>query len=98
MTSDASINVISVNITINNQTNISTLELLPSIKQFESRISDYYPRLPIHIHTQNISLIGNTSKLILLGNGFFGERDWGIASSKRSSTEISNYIFPYSIN
>jgi hypothetical protein len=56
---------------------------------FESRLSEFYPRLPIHIFTQNLSLIGNRSKLILIGNGFFGDRDWGIASSGRSSREIS---------
>jgi hypothetical protein len=56
---------------------------------FESRVSDYYPRLPIHIFTQNLSFIDNTSKLILIGNGFFGDRDWGIAKPNRSSREIS---------
>jgi hypothetical protein len=59
---------------------------------FESRVSDYYPRLPIHIFTQNLSFIDNTSKLILIGNGFFGDRDWGIAKPNRSSREISTNI------
>jgi len=56
---------------------------------FESRVSDYYPHLPIHIFTQNLSLIGNTTKLILIGNSFFGDRDWGISVPGRSSTQIS---------
>ncbi|CAF0797699.1 unnamed protein product [Rotaria sordida] len=70
-----------------NLTNNSIIELSSITNQFETRLSDYYPHLPIHIFTQNLSLTGNTSKLILLGNGFFGTRDWGIASSSRSSTE-----------
>jgi hypothetical protein len=76
----------SIKVPINNLTSESS----SSIKEFESRISEYYPRIPIHIFTQNLSLIGNTSKLILLANGFFGERDWGIGSPKKSSTEKSN--------
>ncbi len=80
-----------VNTSISNQTNNSIVDLSFSTKQFEARLSDYYPRLPIHIYTQNLSLIGNTSKLILLGNGFFGDRGWdGLVSAGKSSTQISN--------
>jgi hypothetical protein len=81
-----------VNTSISNQTNDSiVVDLSLSTKQFEARVSDYYPRLPIHIFTQNLSLIGNTSKLILLGNGFFGDRSWeGMISAGKSSTPISN--------
>jgi hypothetical protein len=60
---------------------------------FESRLFNFYPRLPIHIFTQNLSLIGNRSKLILIGNGFFGDRDWGIAKSDRTSQQISTNIY-----
>ncbi|CAF2827386.1 unnamed protein product [Rotaria sp. Silwood2] len=81
------------NFLIINQTNNSILELSSIKKQFEIRVSDYYPRLPIHIFTQNISFIGNTSKLILLGNGFFGDRDWGIASSSKSSREKMTSLY-----
>lgn len=60
---------------------------------FESRVSEYYPRLPIHIFTQNLSLLTNTTKLILIGNGFFGSRGWGIVGSKQSSTQISMFYY-----
>ena len=56
---------------------------------FESRLSNWYPHLPIHIFSQSITSIGNTSKLILIGNGFFGGRNWGIAVPGRSSVEMS---------
>ncbi|CAF4190366.1 unnamed protein product, partial [Rotaria magnacalcarata] len=82
------------NITLTiNQTNDSILELSPRKTEFQNRVSDYYPRLPIHIFNQNVSLIGNTSKLILLGNGFFGSRDWGIAVPGRSSTQKMTSLF-----
>ncbi len=59
---------------------------------FESRLFNFYPRLPIHIFTQNLSLIGNSNKLILIGNGFFGDRHWGISVPGRSSQKISTNI------
>ena len=79
----------SENTSIRNRTKDSNLKLLSLETQFKSRYSDYYPHLPIHIFTQNLSLTGNISKLILLGNGFSGRRDWGIGSPNRSSTEKS---------
>lgn len=71
--------------------------------EFENLVSNYYPRLSIHIFTQNISLIGNSSKLILLGNGFFGDRNWGLGMSSKSSTQKSKLkifilIYTYMIN
>jgi hypothetical protein len=86
--SDKSKNFISENISLINQTE--------NIFKFESHLSDYYPRLPIHIFTQNLSLISNITKLILLGNGFFGDRDWGFAAPGRSSTQISKNYSIYS--
>ena len=78
------------NITLTvNRTNDSLVELSPRKTEFENRFSDYHPHLSIHIFNQNVSLIGNTSKLILLGNGFFGTQDWGIAVPGRSSTQKS---------
>ena len=56
---------------------------------FQSRLSSWYPHLPIHMFTQDLSSLTNTTKLILIGNGFFGDRNWGIAVSGRSSAEIS---------
>jgi hypothetical protein len=77
------------NISSINQTNDSINDSLSSPKPFESRISDHYPRLPIHIYTQNLTLTGNKTKLILLGNGFFGDRNWGIGAPGKSSAEHS---------
>jgi len=68
---------------------ISEIEQITENLTFESRLFDYYPHLPIHIFTQNLSLIGNTSKLILLGNTFFGRRTWNICLPGLSSTETS---------
>mgnify|MGYP006897135787 CR=1 FL=1 len=80
-------------ISLINQSNNSIFEyssiVRPSI-EFKSRLSRYYPHLPIHIFTQNLSLVDNASKLILLGNGFFGDRHWGIAPPGQSSTTKSN--------
>lgn len=69
--------------------NVSIINGIKMNFEFESRIYDYYPHLPIHIFTQDLSLIGNKSKLILLGNGFFRDRYWGFAKPNRSSKEIS---------
>ncbi|CAF1203569.1 unnamed protein product [Rotaria sp. Silwood1] len=95
ITSNNTNNSLIKNFLIINQTNNSIVELSSIIikKEFENRLSDYYPQLPIHIFTQNISLIGNTSKLILLGNGFFGGRDWGIASASQSSTQKMTSLY-----
>lgn len=77
----ARFNLLSKNISKINQTQINLI--------FESRLSDYYPRLPIHIFTQNLSLIHNKTKLILIGNSFFGDRNWGgFAAPGQSSTKI----------
>lgn len=71
--------------------NFSIVNLSTKIHQFQSRNYDYYPHLPIHIFTQNLSLISNisTSKIILLGNGFFGNAYWHFALPNRSSSEKS---------
>ena len=70
--------------------NISMINQTQTNLIFESRLSDYYPRLPIHIFTQNLSLIDNKTKLILIGNSFFGDRNWGgFAAPGRSSTQSS---------
>ncbi len=68
---------------------ISEIKQIKENLTFESRLFDYYPHLPIHIFTQKLSLIGNTSKLILLGNTFFGRQTWDICTPGRSSTETS---------
>jgi hypothetical protein len=75
--------------------NITTINETISNLPFESRLSNWYPHLPIHIFTQNLSLLSDTSKLILIGNGFFGDRDWGVAPPGRSSTEISTSNIDY---
>ncbi|CAF1274794.1 unnamed protein product [Rotaria sordida] len=76
-----------------NQGNNSIFELPSITNQFETRFFDYYPHLPIHIFTQNLSLIGNASKLILLGNGFFGDRHWRLGPLNESSTEKMTALY-----
>ncbi|CAF1520848.1 unnamed protein product [Rotaria sordida] len=83
----------SENFSIINSTNDSILELSSITNQFETRFSNIYPHLPIHIFTQNLSLVDNTSKLILLGNGFFGDRNWRFAVPGRSSTEKMTSLY-----
>jgi len=56
---------------------------------FQSHIHSYYPHLPIHIYTQNLTALENTTKLILLGNGIFGDKKWGLDGGGRSPGEIS---------
>ncbi|CAF0895018.1 unnamed protein product [Rotaria sordida] len=68
------------------QENDSIFKLSSITNQFETRFYDYYPHLPIHIFTQNLSLIGNTSKLILLENGLYGDPNWRINALNQSST------------
>lgn len=75
---------------VNISENFTEINEIESNLTFESRLSTYHPRLPIHVFTQNISLLTNTTKVILIGNGFFGNRHWGIAVPGRSSTAISN--------
>jgi hypothetical protein len=60
-----------------------------SRSEFKSHIPDYYPYLPIHIYTQNLTSMRNTTKLILLANGFFGNANWGLNSIGKSSKELS---------
>lgn len=55
-------------------------------------LDDYYPKLPIHIYTQTIPSTVNTSKLILLGNGFFGDRSWGIPGVNKNSSDTSKNL------
>ena len=60
--------------------------------KFESRLSTWYPHLPIHVFTQDLSSLSNTTKVILIGNSFFGARNWDIPVLSRSSAEISKRI------
>ncbi|UJR21917.1 hypothetical protein I4U23_024987 [Adineta vaga] len=82
------------NITLNNVTN-DTIDTVSSIgNEFQIGQSIYYPQLPIHMFTQNLSLNGNHSKLILLGNGFFGDRTWeGIATDGKTSTQRMTSLY-----
>jgi len=50
---------------------------------------NFYPHLPIHMFTQNLSAMKNISKLILLGNGFFGDEKWGLQAIGNSPNELS---------
>lgn len=52
---------------------------------FASHSSGHYPRLSAHVYRENYTLLGNTSKLILLANGFFGVRSWGLDLESTSS-------------
>lgn len=61
----------------------------PSDVIFTPRLSAWYPHLPIHIFTQNLSRLSNTSKLILIANGFFGDRNWGIPIGSGSPSQMS---------
>jgi hypothetical protein len=70
-----------------------SLDILPRNISIASEFEfNFYPRLPIHIFTQNLSLIGNSNKLILIGNGFFGDRNWRFFVPGRSSQKISTNI------
>jgi hypothetical protein len=79
-----SLHIFPGNISITNETEFNYT--------FESRLFDFYPHLPIHIFTQNLSLIGNRSKLILFGNRFFGDPHWRFLVPGRSSQQISTNI------
>ena len=59
-------------------------------KPWESRLFQYYPRLPILIYNQNLKRSFNCSKTILIGTGFFGTPDWG-ATKGNSSREHSKW-------
>ena len=74
-----------------NETNVSSGSVSTSgVKPFEVLLPDYYPRLPIHMYTHNATFTGNRSQLILLGNGFFGDRKWGLpALGTGDSTKLS---------
>ncbi|CAF3843286.1 unnamed protein product [Rotaria sp. Silwood1] len=63
-------------------------------QKFQTRFADSYPHLPILLFTQNLSLTGNTSKLILLANGFFNSRDWeGIGAPHKTSTQKMTELY-----
>ncbi len=74
---------------IRKENNISRINLKFSQPLFQSSIPSYYPRLPIHIFTQNLTSLKNVTKLILLGNEWFGYKNWGIGGIGKSSTELS---------
>jgi len=75
---------------IRKENNISKIYL-----KFSPSIPSYYPQLPIHIFTQNLTSLKNQSKLILLGNEFFGDQQWGLNTIGKSSTELSNKKIKY---
>ena len=56
---------------------------------FQSRLSPYYPHIPVHIYTQNLTSEHNRTKLILLANPFFGDATWGFQFHNQSSVELS---------
>ena len=56
---------------------------------FQSRLSSYYPHIPVHIFTQNLTSKHNRTKLILLANPFFGDAAWGFQFNDKSSIELS---------
>ncbi|CAF0938105.1 unnamed protein product [Adineta ricciae] len=88
----------STNTSLVNGTNSVVNNDLPLVtSEFHTRRSVYHPQLPIHIFTQNLSLIGNNSKLILLGNGFFGDRTWEGAGSggKTSAQRMTSLYCPF---
>lgn len=59
---------------------------------FKSRLSSVYPYLPIHMYSQNLSLLRNKSKLILVGNAFFGDRTWKIFKKTDTLKETMNSL------
>ena len=59
---------------------------------FRSRVSDYYPHIPIQIYTQDVPPQISPTKLILLGNGFFGTRNWDGSLEGNTSTKISKML------
>ena len=65
--------------------------MIPNFSQplFQSHPFPYYPHLPIHIYTQNLTSLRNISKLILLGNEYFGDTRWGLNVKGKPSAEIS---------
>ncbi|UJR27299.1 hypothetical protein I4U23_008594 [Adineta vaga] len=66
---------------------------------FQARSYPYYPQFPILIYTQNLSLLQNTSKLILLGNGFFEDPTWGMTASGKSQKDLMTGLScPYLAN
>ena len=81
----------SITIKSMNETNVSSGSLpISAMKPFEVLLPVYYPRLPIHMYTHNATFTGNGSKLILLGNGFFGDRKWGLSAlGTGDSTKLS---------
>lgn len=48
-----------------------------------------YPQLPILFHEVNMSRPENRTKLILLGNSFFGDRIWDFAAADKTSEKMS---------
>lgn len=72
-----------------NQANSSIYDSNVSEPLFQPRLTPYYPYIPIHMYSQNLSGLKNTSKLILLGNGFFGDATWGVGGTGKSSSTRS---------
>jgi hypothetical protein len=68
---------------------ISGINLNYSQPLFQSHLSPCHPYLHIHLYTQNLSSLKDPSKLILLGNGFFGDENWGINMKAKSPIERS---------
>ncbi|CAF0980177.1 unnamed protein product [Rotaria sordida] len=81
---------------IKEKENMWKINLQFSQPLFQSRLSPYHPYLPIHIYTQNLSSLRNISKLILLGNEFFGDETWGLHTREKSSQEpMTHLLCPY---
>lgn len=80
--------------TSNTPKNLESIDLLANstLQPFPASLDNFYPHLPIHIYTKTIPLNVNKSKLILLGNGFFGDRSWGIPGVDKNSSETSKTV------
>lgn len=70
--------------------NRSNSTSIDSSGSYQPSISPYHPHLPILLLTENFTSLKNTTKLILLANGFFDSEKWGLNSMDQSSTAISN--------
>lgn len=79
-------------INLRKENNISRIDFKNPQPIFQPLISSYYPQLPIHMFNQNLTTLKNETKLILLGNGFFGSENWGLSSIEQPSTELMTQL------
>ena len=56
---------------------------------FQSPLPQHYPQLSMLIETQNLTMLKNRTKLILLGNGFFDDPVWNFAFPGQTSFQMS---------